>query len=330
MTELRCESIDDYLGPAEGRFFGSGYRRARHEVGEVVVGADSGTRSTVDVHYPANWSRKGDEADLRPHLSTVDMLVLGVQLSEAHLAHGLGLSPAQRARSWVRTVTLRAGTTPQEDLTGLGGTAMPRGTRAVSDTESVTTYDCAVGAMRARCELQHPAGTGAHRGSRFDSLDDALGPADTRYYGAGLATRTHRITDVQVDLARLRARADLRLDPVVVNGGVDGAYQPGVSLVDAFVADLQLAQVMMYELDSVRRQDSNTLWMLRTTLEATDPHRPCAGPVECRAAITGKRLLPLRGGTWRTVDIEGECGGVSLRAAFAHELPAHLRAEEAS
>jgi hypothetical protein len=320
VTELRHESIDDYLGPAENRFFGSGYRRARYGVSEVVVGPDSGTSSTVDVHYPADWSRKDGDADLRPHLSTVDMLVLGVQLGEAHLA--LTLDPAQRRSSWLRAVTLRAGTAPQEHLTGLTGTARPRGTRAVSGGELVTSYDCAVGAMRARCEIQHPAGRRPPTETRYATLDDAIGPAGSRYYGGGLTGRAHRLTDVRTDLAALRARADLRLDPVAATEGVDGAHQPAVSLVDAFVADLQLAQVLMYELDAVRRKDSNTLWMLRTVLTASGPHRPAAEPVECRAAITGKRLLPLRGGTWRTVDIEGECAGVSLRAAFAHELPA--------
>jgi hypothetical protein len=86
--------------------------------------------------------------------------------------------------------------------------------------------------------------------------------------------------------------------------------------VDGFVSVLQLAQILMYELDSLRREDSNTLWMLRTSLERSATH---AGPVW--AELTARRVLPVRGARWRNVDIAGGCAGVDLRASFAHELP---------
>ncbi len=330
-TRFRYKSIDDYLGPAETRFFGCGHRRAEYRVGDVAVtpAADPGVgaRADVTVSYPADWSRKGDNVDLRPHLSTVDLLVLGVQLSETHLTHAYGLDEAMRRAMWLRKVTLRAGATPQEDLVGLPGSATLRQTRAGTDTTGafVSVYDCAVGAMQARCEIEHAIARRIPDGGTYTSIEDVLGTAGSRYYGDGFKFRHQRIEDVRVDMAELRSTATVWIEPIPGTApsieGIEGGYQPAVSAIDCFVVNLQLAQILMYEMDSVRRQDSNTLWMLKTVLEAASPHRPCSRPLETRAAITGKHLVPLRGHMWRNVEVQGACGGMTLRSSFAHELP---------
>jgi avirulence D protein (AvrD) len=323
---LRLDSVSDYLGPAETRFFGHGFRRATHVVRSVTVEStsDSGVVGClVDVGYPVDWSRKSVSQDLRPHLSTVDMLVLGVQLSEAHLVCGLGLDDAQRRAAVVRRIELRAGNEPQEDLTGMHGSA-----RLVSTTEleddpgrSLSVYDCRVGVMRATCHLEHATRTARTGSWRADSLADILGEPHERYYGAGFTTRGQTVETVRVDRSASRASAGLRLlDAEERGAGLDGDQLAGPTLVDGFVAVLQLAQILMYELDSLRREDTNTLWMLRTTIERTGLEPTAVtGPVW--AELSAKRLLSLRGGRWRNVDIAGGCAGVDLRASFAHELP---------
>lgn len=335
MTETRqlYRSIDDYLGPGETRFFASGYRRAHYQVTGVTVtaadAAEPGAHATVSIRYPQDWSTKAERTDLRPHLSTVDMLVLGVQLSEAHLAHAYGLGSDLRRAMWLQKVTLRAGQVPQEDLTSMPGAAMLRSTTPVPGMtgEYLSVYECEIGVMRARCEIVHPLASRADGSRDYQSLDDALGPAQTRYYGEGFKYRRQLIEDVSVDMGELLAAATVRIEPVAEVAppadGIEGSFQPAASMIDCFVTSLQLGQVLLYELDSIPRARSSTLWMLRTVLEAGSPHRPCAGPLTAEVAITGKHLLPLRGGTWRNVDFASSCGGIALRASFAHQIPDH-------
>ncbi|BCY08847.1 AvrD family protein [Actinoplanes sp. L3-i22] len=325
---LRLDDVDDYLGPAHGRFFASGYRRATYGVRGVDVNVGGpgtgGTSARVDVAYPSDWSRKAD-ADLRPHLSTMDMLVLGAQLSEAHLTQAYGLDATMQRQAWIRKVTLRAGSEPQEELTGLAGSAELIGCAASGDGTAVSTYQSRIGAMSARYEIVHPVARHDASGGRFDDLSAVLGDAGDRYYGEGFQAQRHRIENVEVDLAGLRSTARVTLEqtgPRRPSEGLEGDYQPSWSLLDCFVVNLQLAQIMMYELDSLRRQDSNTLWMVKTVLRAERPQRPIAGPVTTQAAVTGKHLVDLRGGRWREVAVTANCAGVALRASFAHELPA--------
>ncbi|MFI8418970.1 AvrD family protein [Streptomyces sp. NPDC085479] len=319
----RAESVDDLLGPAGGRFFGRGFRRVAYEIGDVrLVPGPQGTAtatSTVGVRYPADWSKKKAGSDLRPHFSTVDGLVIAAQLAEACLSGpGGGLRDA-----WLRRVRISAGTAPQEDLTGLRADAVLRGTEAAREPgRAVSRVDCSIGTMRVRAEVEHSA---AHRpsGAYEGGLDALLGPAPARYYGTGFTLRTQHIRQVDVDPRQSRASALLDLthdDATVPDAGLEGAFQPSASMIDAFVTALQLGQVMLYDLDDMRRQDSNTLWMRQTTLTASRPDRgDTALPVEVELAET--ELHRMRGETWRTLDIVGRLPGLRVRSAVAHQLP---------
>jgi hypothetical protein len=336
---LSYASIEDYLGPADKRFFSRGFRRSEHEVSEVLLtpGPEpaAAARALATVRYPPDWSTKAIGTDLRPHLSTVDVLILGAQLAEAHLAYTYALDGPARAAMWLRRVNLRAGSAPQEDLIGLACSAeLRRTTSALEGDTLVSVYDCSVGVMRVTFEIEHPAANAAGRalpdsgasGARSHAtLEDALGPAHERYYGEGYKSRQHGVEDVRVDMGALRSAGTVRIDPAGpapdLTAGIEGQYQPSLSMIDCFVVNLQLAQVLMYELDSIARQDTNTLWMIKTRLEAERPRRPFGDSVLAEAQIAAKPLVPLRGGMWRNVDISAQCGGVTLRSSFAHELP---------
>ncbi|WP_051385836.1 AvrD family protein [Actinokineospora inagensis] len=322
LAPLRLGGIEEVLGPAAGRFFGAGYRRADYTVADVVLPGtpDEDATAVVDMTYPADWSRKKTGVDLRPHLSSVDILVLGAQLAEAHLASALGLDGAAGERMWLRKAVLRAGLTPQEDLIGLPASARRVAAEPVGPGLVVSVVDTQVGAMRARLEIEHDASNGPARPGRHASIDDVLGPAADRYFGTGFQTRGQLLDDVEVT-------ADAATASVGVDGdrawtGLGAGYGPGVSFVDCFVVCLQLAQVLMYRMDRVARGESNTLWMLNTTLSAARAARPWERRMPARTAIRGSHLLAVRGGTWRNVDIDGELGGVELRSSLAHELPA--------
>jgi Pseudomonas avirulence D protein (AvrD) len=326
-TQLAYRHIDDYLGPGETRFFSHGYRRATYDVRDVHIepaAAGPQVTATVSVAYPADWSRKKAGHDLRPHLSTVDMLVLGAQLAELYLAHAYALDAVAQAGAWLRRVTLTAGTSPQEDLADIPAAATLRETVPAPDADGgfVSTFDCRVGAMRGRYEVIHTLNRRVDEGVRYATPDELLGPAAARYSGLGFTTGSQSVQGVTVDMAALTAEATAWLFPAAgVSAGLEGVYQPSVSMLDCFVVNLQLAQILMYELDSISRADSNTLWMLRTVLEAEHPDRPSGEPLAAHIKMTAKHLLPLRGGRWRNAEFIAQLGGVGMRCSFAHELP---------
>ncbi|MFC4606535.1 AvrD family protein [Streptomyces maoxianensis] len=330
----RIPSIDDYLGPRDQRFFGEGFKRGVHQVGEIVVGYDdAGTghvRGRASVSYPADWSRKGD-TDQRPHLSTIDVLVLGVQLSEVYLAHSRGLGEQQRAGAWLRRAWIKAGSSPvEDDLQGFDIEAVLAEVRPSPDGPDrlVSVLDSRIGTLTIRTEIDHPVGTPVTTAGRYSSLDALLGDSAQRPFGSAYKNRRQIIEDVEVVLGdelqdtRAGVRFDIRSDVPVAGQGIEGLHQPSVSMIDSFVVGLQLGQVMLYELDGVSRAESNTLWMRQTVLEADSPLRPLDRCTETSAHLADSIVLNTsKGESWRRADIVGELGGVRLRCSVAHQLP---------
>lgn len=331
---LAYRSIDDCLGPAHGRFFGTGYRRARYRIRDVTVvppdlSESPGVTASVSVAYPPDWSRKGGGANLTPHLSTIDTLLLAAQLGEAYLAGALGLDEERRRRARLRQVILNAGTAPQEELSDIPARVVPVGCEPVTDRGAVlTTFDCRIGLMRARCQVEHASTRPGDQGTtvtRYDGLAALLAPAEQRYYGEAFRHRQVEITGVGVDTVDGTAAATVRIRTdggVSADAGLDGVYQPTPSMVEAFVTGLQLVQALMYAIDDIPRECSDTLWMRSTVLRSAPVPVPLDGPMPARFSCPGRRLLTLGGETWRNVDVAGDIGGVSLRSSVAHRLPA--------
>jgi avirulence D protein (AvrD) len=330
-TKLHLPSVDDYLGVSATRFFGAGHRRVRHLLTDLVVGRDDDgvgfACATAGVNYPTDWSRKAG-GPLRPHLSTIDALLFGVQLAEACLTHRYRLDAEQRRAMWLRRVDMKAGTRPLEDgLHAFPVAAALHGTTpdAGSLCGHVSVVACEVGPMKLRCVVEHGVGPDDDPPSiRYRSADALLGPAPVRPYGSGFADRRQLVEDVTLDLRDWSARAQATVQPTSATGqaeGIEGRYQPAVSMVDAFVISLQLGQVLLYELDRLDRASSNTLWMRRTTIETTTSRRPGTAPFPVAAELTECKLLTVRGATWRTADVVADVQNIRTTCAVAHELP---------
>jgi hypothetical protein len=314
MTEIALrETVDDYLGPGAKRFFSAGYRRVGYTFGPVVADVrsehDTSVTTQVGLSYPADWSKKLAGADLRPHLSTIDAILLGVQLAELCVVRTFRLDADAHRALWVRRIRIRAGQSPEEDLAELPLEGRLTGTGAGTVLPAVSFVDCRVGAMRVRCEVEH-AGGPAHPGhDLLPTVETLLGPAKNRYYGTGFTRGDHRIDELALDGLTASARVDLT--DAGATQGAEAAYAPAPTMVDAFATGLQLAQILLYELDGMHRRDSNTLWMRSTTLTSDSPHRTFRPGLRLHTRLENIRLVEMNDGVWRTADIHTELGGSS-------------------
>ncbi|MET7683660.1 AvrD family protein [Streptomyces sp. NPDC005423] len=324
-------SVDDALGPRNKRFFGDGYKRAEHNLRDITVTEGPGQSPRIDasarVRYPSDWSRKGDK-DQRPHLSTVDVLVIGAQLCEVLLVDAVGLTAQELSKAVLSRARIKAGTTPvEDDLECFAASA-----RLVSTSPTpgepgrfVSTMDCRVGTLRMTCTVRH--GRAARTPSlpvRHASGHRAFGDPHIRLFGTGFTTRQQFIENVELDSASNRATAAVRINEAVQApaAGLEAGLRDCASPIDAFVIGLQLGQILLYALDKVPRSHSNTLWMRETVLDL-NPARAALPALEGATARLerSRQLTNSRGEVWRSADIVGEFHGIRLRCSVAHRLP---------
>ena len=327
MTSITRPSmrVEEFLGPAESRFFSNGYRRVDYDFGEVFLNALDGSSATlttnVSMRYPVDWSTKAAGA-LRPHLSTVDAILLGVQMSDLCLTHAFALDAERRRRMWVKSIRIKAGTAPAEELAQVGVAARLEETRPGPGGTMISDLTCQIGTMRARCEVTHPAAVLVTGAARHADPAELLGPAGNRYYGTGFSRGGQVIEDVVLDVPTAVASAAISIDPADgADHGFGGAYQPGATPVDCFVTSMQLAQVLLYALDSIERADSNTLWMRATAIEVAGPAQPVMDRLHLITSLQNTGLHATRDAVWRTADVIARLGQISVTCAVAHQLP---------
>ncbi|MFK0007491.1 AvrD family protein [Paenarthrobacter sp. NPDC090520] len=321
---LVLNNVDDYLGPKSTRFFGSGYRQTTPALRGLSI------RHTVDgytfmeargsVRVGDHWSVKGTTAQ-EPHLGTTDAIVLALEAAEALLASRY--SPSILPAVYVRKLTLVAGTTPIEDI--LDDFPVTATSNGQSD-DGIILINVEMASMKAVLELHHPLCVASKANLRTENPDALVGDAARRVYGDIYKSRDTDILDVTLDVAVPSGSAtalvteapNVRSEPI----GLEGAYQPGLSLMEAFVTTLQLGQVLLYELDGVTRAQSNTLWMRRTVITASAPPSSILDGLPLNVQLRRPRVLPLNGSNWRCADIEGRIGShLVITCDVAHEIP---------
>jgi Pseudomonas avirulence D protein (AvrD) len=329
-AERRYESIDDLLGSASQRFFGDGHRRVSQLLRDVTVHSDGAGGHRVlgcaSVSYPADWSVKNSAAELRPHLSTIDALLLSVALGECYLAHARGLDSYQRRWAWVRSVEMKAASTPGTELDGFGVEAAVTDSRLSPWTlcGHVSTLESRIGGIKVRCEIEHEPGTVTDKTASFAASEDLLGDRALRYYADGYKRTQRNIADVRVDPSVGWVSALVTTAEPVDNlssEGLSAEYRPALSPIDTILTIGQLAQALLYCLDEVDRSTSNTLWLRRMALSYPTPYQPIANPFVAAVSTIKNRITKMRGNQWRTADLSTQILGVQGSFSVTHILP---------
>ena len=323
MSVQTFENITDYLGPPERRFFSAGYKRARYILGAAELDTTPETvryRNALTVRYPSDWSTK-DAGDQRPHLSTVDALVIALRVCSQLLGRS---DNTDNTSVSLGKIVVSSGMAPQEDLTDIPVTAhLSTKAEPTGGSTAVGKFKCHVGSLKVTLTLDdcdHPL---AER--REPTLPVKDTPDATDYWMDGFRTCTHDIRSVHLDTTDRTATAAVFLDmPDTLRRDYGTLPSPKVPFVEGFVVSLQLAQMLIYEYDAMDRGSSNTLWMIRTTLKPALAAKPVDG-IPARTRLTNVESVAVHGRTHRYVEFHSTVGDVEVAAQFAHDIT-HLAA----
>lgn len=300
--QVFVNKIDELLGPAEERFFGSGFRRVCHVVGPSRP-LDAGWKrveATAEIRYPADWSTKAG-GSRQPHLSTLDGMLLAALLS-ARVAKAQAVADG-RDVPWLtlKALTIRAGNQPSQEL---GQVPVSVESLDQEPTVDAISFAAKVAGMKAKVIMA------SSDGDEDDPAADRAMPG-VDGIGAGYRGNAHCISNVC-----------LQADRVTADVGVSRqgrAISPG--LLDAVIALAQVSQALLYQLDDIERSKSETLWMRHVDATVTRP--AVLSPRSAwaaSAAIEKATRLRLGPQDWRVTQMNASMAGIDFRYSLAHRL----------
>ncbi|MCC8929101.1 AvrD family protein [Rhodococcus sp. I2R] len=315
--------LNEYLGPRETRFFGEGYKRARHDLDVLAHQRDS-LEGIASVSYPDDWSKKGD-ASQRAHLSTVDVLLFGVQVAELILVGRYGLTETGRRQSWVRSASIAGGASPVEDsLSALAVAGLLRSTAGFGSAMVSSVVTVKIASLNVKVEIVHPPTSTNALEPDLAATRGLLAESRDQLYRDGYKRNEVNVETVLVEPGGTQGSGALSIGPSAGAArapftGLEGQFGAVPSFIDAFVAALQAGQVLLYELDGIKRAESNTLWMRRTRISAPGPLRQ-ASKAAFRVELSQPRVVVYGGSNWRAATIKAEVDQISVACSVTHRV----------
>ncbi|MFK4762059.1 AvrD family protein [Microbacterium sp. ZW T5_45] len=300
-------SIEDLLGPSEERYFAAGYRGVQYALEAARVGSSHLTKGVGRVAYPLHWSAGRNGTPATPHLSSVDAVVLSLQLAEI-------ASPSVSTLSLedlrVGAIELRAGARPW-----LAVDAVPI-TLAVEPHAESCSLIGNVGNMRVRIELVR-----AVPSPRSVQLPPPT--ANETVYG-GLfqsANAQSLIQSLDTNLGILRGTHTIEVtSPRTPADGVEALLWPSPTVIDYLVTMGQLTQALVYSSAGTTRSEAGSLWMRTMNIRIQGHPRPFPVRFDTTTTILHDRVLDRGGNRIHDVLVESSAtSGVTARSTLAYE-----------
>lgn len=303
-------SLDELLGSADRRFFGSGYRRVRHELlHSSSVEGDECVALTSRVDYPDDWSLGPSGEARSPHLSTIDAVVLSMMaLSRTDPA------AARTHSARVVRAELRAGSEPWLDLSDVP-VRIQRSSIGPSDADDARELvEAKVGNIRSTITISRSVAD-AHADADAVPVDES-----EDVYG-GLYRRTtaeSTLLAYEPEKHQVTARHSFSSDAREAAVGIEGAFWPALTVVDHLVTMGQLAQALIQLRHGNAR--AGGLWMRKVAIELPQAPEPLPAEMTSVMVIDRDRSVELRGHRYRNIVVKARTSSdVSVTAHLAKE-----------
>lgn len=282
------QSIDEFLGARESRYFGRGYVNTSQVISDfsLVENEDDVTFACAGmVMLPDVWSAKGTRRQ-KPHLSSIDaiefaMECLGLVFRRVFPGH-------EFSSELVEKMSVVAGKEPIEE-----------------DLDAIPL------AGRVR---KGPMGTGVlemHISNMKVNLVFSIEKLKHQFL-MGQEKQPVLINDLLLNQDKLNASAIV--SPERQN------MAESWSLSSCFAAALQLGQVLLYKLDSLSRETSSTLWMRRISIDVSPGIPALDKPQPIYARLDNVKKLQMDGAEWRCADISSIMCNTHIVCSVAHKI----------
>lgn len=298
------KNIEDVLGNANGRYFGTGYKQVHYLQKEKQISFE-GIREIFEIHYPKNWSTKETEMAITPHFSTLDSVVLAVKLVTDFLREQLAVEENTINNALISKLSVKAGNNLVENLKNVEAHLA-----LSSDNELLFKGKVASFSVELTIEL-------------FDDSKQIIVPNREDYYFSAFETEENEVTDVSIlpDLSGVSANADFQYDKTF--SGVESAYLLShqlPSILDQIIVTAQLTEILHARLDNIPREKSKTLIMRkiefsRTLLYDADPNNKTI-----KIEVLKTKMVHLRGKSLRTSDMISKFGNSTFTYSVAQEI----------
>ncbi len=281
------KTIDDFLGDSESRYFGNGYfNTARTLRNFEHQDTEEGIKFSCigALRLSGLWSQKGDIVQ-EPHLSSIDAIELAVECTRQ--AFGLLSEGPGFSLDAIDRICVIAGNEPVKQV-----------------LESIAIKGLIKQNPEGNCQLQ----------VSISNMDAEVTFSLRRLSRNVMADSESLVSVENIFLNRENATTSAIVTPH------RAVKDKSWSLATCFASMAQLGQALLYELGSMDRETSSTLWMRRITINIFSGIPEFCEPQPIYVKLENARILRVNGEDWRSADVCSWFCNTNIVCKVAHKI----------
>ena len=312
------KSIDEILGNEEGRYFGHGFKKVKYLIHNVIIELPLRIfKASADILYPVDWSQKRKQENIKPHLSSIDLVFLNCHLIEIIANSCFSLNEEEKERILFRKIEIKTDSLPQESLINI-----PIEVKSFKIYKDVNGFykNCAdlevvIGGMRLFNIIEFDGCE--KKGGCYvkDSIHERiLLPYSLECLKSCDFSRMHLFNEISLDLQRKNITAKFMIK-------CDSKEEiKFLTPIESIIASAQLAQALIYRLDNLNRVESDTLWMRNISMETLTLFKD-TDKISVEVRIKKDKSIRVNGEVWRIYKVLAQFASTRGIFTVAHKMP---------
>lgn len=301
--------VDEILGAFETRYFGAGHKNTDYSLIEGIEtnNPDSELVVVAQINQSCSWSEKNGEIQ-KPHLSTIDGLILAVLAAENYLYTRYPEIDIEML--YLSSFEIKAGVVPVDDLRRIPMHIE----KAViqKDSQQFTVF---ILGMRISFQLKVAKMPAHHKANEEQTQ---------HYMGNHLKNLHHDIQDIEIFNGKeimCEVTRDTSREPDY--SGIGSKVANAMSLIEWLIIFSQMSQIVAYNFDDIERKYSDTFWMRLAKAEMDEPIQYSDEQLLVSGGISKTQVISMNGENWRTFNMAGETADSNVRftGKLAHKVP---------
>ncbi|WP_289190620.1 AvrD family protein [Ligilactobacillus animalis] len=301
----KFKSIEDILGDPKGRYFGEGYKKVVYSQKSKDETLEKIT-SVFEIQYPSSWSTKKNIASIKPHLSTIDSIVITIKLVTDFLREQLNFDEDTISNMVITEFTIKAGSVLVEDLKNIKAELTLMAKNEFHFKGKVASFSV---------ELQVTLG-GKLKKSNRDTGDD--------YYFSGFKLDNRSITNIELGTDLKSVCAITKITHSGSFSGIESEYifeNRISSILNQIIVTAELTELLHSQLDDIPRELSKTLIMRKIKFIRKIPNNKKTGIVnKVEINVSKSKIVQLKGKSVRTSQMVSKFNNSTLIYSVAQEL----------
>ncbi|WP_242855855.1 AvrD family protein [Ruminiclostridium josui] len=294
ITNEVYETIDELLGDKDKRYFSSGFKNVKHLFNDISISLfRNELTAKCSAIYPENWSIKENGTVLKPHVSTLDILVFAFCLNTLFVSHIYQLNNTQIDDMWIKKVTIKAGSNPEYNLEEIDIHTNFLGTSKTDDVRYNSVFSNEIAGFNVVIEIEHFINSITTEDIYYSSMNCA-GSTIAGYCRQLVdKNKIYDLSNIYIDKnsQSLYSNVNIRKTEAISDNNI-------YSIIDLFACASQQMQALIYRIDNIERKCSNNLWMRKVNIEYKKPISTLKS-FRQSVSISKSKILSMKGSIWR-------------------------------